>query len=143
MSNDLLAFPIRRNRNFPAIRTDVVILDRHYRWVVFILSFPGITVAYIDRISISVHLPDSRYMYAVPAPVIKIRFIKIGRAGIRIVYPEEFPQSVQGPEISRFFFYTLLCLFHRFIRKIMRMHRKAVDCIDLRILPFGKSLCLA
>ena len=120
----------------------MIILRRNLGGIILELVAPCITGIDIDGIAITVQLPYGGNLHMVPTFVVETDFPEISRTLVCIRYPEEFPRTVQGHIICR----LALLAFHgsicRLISKVIGVHRSTIHCIDLRIKPLFKGLCI-
>ena len=99
MCKNLFAFPVSRKDDFFPVRAYMIVFCRYLRGIVFELASPGISYVDIDRITVTVQLPNARHLKVIPTFVVEISLIKVGRSCICMSYPVEFPRTVQGHEI--------------------------------------------
>ena len=99
MRKNLFAFPVGGKDDFFPVRAYVIVFCRHLRRIVFELASPGISYVDIDRVTVTVQLPNARHLKVIPTFVVEISLIKVGRSCICMSYPVEFPRTVQGHEI--------------------------------------------
>ena len=99
MGDDLFSVPAGRNHDLTAVGTHMVINGRDLGWVVLKLLAPSVTNVYVERISISVQFPYTGHRHIVPSFVVVIGPPEIGRTSVSVLYPKEFPRTVQGHEV--------------------------------------------
>ena len=119
----------------------MVVFCRHFGRIVLELVAPCVAHVYIYRVAISVQFPYGGHLQVVPAFVIETGFPKIGRAGVGIFHPVEFPCTVQCHVVCRLFFHSFsgcVCIFKS---EVVSVHWCAVHGIDFRIAPFLEGLC--
>ena len=136
MRDDLPAGPCRGDVDRTAVGTHVVLLDGNVRRIVFEPAPPGVTDVEVDRIAVSVQLPESRHGHVVPAFVVVADAEKVRRSLVGVAHPVEFPVSVQRDEPLREGLVARLCGFRRFVREPGAMHRHSVHGIHAGVLPF-------
>ncbi|MPM33722.1 hypothetical protein SDC9_80300 [bioreactor metagenome] len=95
MSKYLFAFPIGRQYNLFSIRTHVIVFRRYLRWVVPELVTPGITYIHIDRITITIDLPQRRYLNMIPTLIIEISTEERCWPLFGMTNPVKLPQAVE------------------------------------------------
>ena len=109
----------------------MVLLDGNVRRIVFEPAPPGVTDVEVDRIAVSVQLPESRHGHVVPAFVVVADAEKVRRSLVGVAHPVEFPVSVQREGLV-----ARLCGFRRLVREPGAMHRHPVHGIHAGVLPF-------
>ena len=119
----------------------MVVFGGYERRIVFELVTPCVSDIHIDWVAISVKFPYARNRNVIPTFVVEAGFPEVGRSGIGILYPVEFPRAVQCHEVGGVFLDALLGCLGRFVSKVIGMHRGAVYRIDSRVFPFLEGLC--
>ena len=118
----------------------MVLLFRYVWRVVLEVAAPCISYVQVNRVSVSVHFPYSRYGDSVPVRVIESGRPESGRSLPTVPYPFEFPLSVEGQVILRILPDRLTCLFPVRVCEERGVHWRTVDCVDFRITPFIETL---
>ena len=95
MQKDISTVPIGRQIERAAIRTDMVIFLLNERRIIGKLARPHIRHIGVNRIAITVHLPQRRYREIHPSRIIEILLGKGFWALIQVFDPIEFPQAIQ------------------------------------------------
>ena len=135
MGDDLFSVPAGRNHDLTAVGTHMVINGRDLGWVVLKLLTPSVTNVYVERISISVQFPYTGHRHIVPSFVVVIGPPEIGRTSVSVLYPKEFPRTVQGHEVLGLFLGVLRCHLGGLVGEEIGVHRGTVYGVDLGISP--------
>ena len=122
------------------IGSDVVVLSGYFWGIDRLNAAPRISHINIDRISVSIHFPDTGNRHIDPRAVIEVVRIKIRGTQVGILYPIELPQSIQRDEIGRFFPDIFPGSRLIFIGEIGGVHRSTVNGIDFGVQPLRKGL---
>ena len=109
MGDDLFSVPAGRNHDLTTVGPHMVINGRDLGRVVLELLTPSVTNVYVERISISVQFPYTGHRHIVPSFVVVIGPPEIGRTSVSVLYPKEFPRTVQGHEVLGLFLGVLRC----------------------------------
>lgn len=122
---DLLPGPAGRHVERAAVGTHVILGVGDVRRIVPEVAAPCVAHIDIDRIAVSVQLPDSRHGHRVPCAVVVIRAPDAVGPLRRVAHPFETPHAVERQPLARL---------------ERGAHRQPVHGIDLRIAPFGPRL---
>lgn len=104
----------------------------------FVIELIGFV--YINSCSISLTFPIAGNLNIRPSSCIKLRFIKILRTVIGILYPMEFPTTVQTHVIRRRFIISVTDIRYGLIRPHISMRGQFVQSDSILALPFGLLL---
>ena len=141
MSNNLFAIPVVWYADSTTVRAYVIFLDRNLRRVILEVTTPCKTDVHIDRVAITIHLPDARNREGLPLRIVEICTKEVCWTLISILNPIEFPVSIEGKKVRRVLPIEL-CSTHIFRRcesKKIRMRCKTIDSIYLKVMPLGES----
>ena len=78
----------------------MVVFYGHIRRIVFVLASPGVTYVDINRITVSVHFPNTGDFHLSPTFIIIVCPVEVGRSSICIFHPVEFPDAIQGHKVA-------------------------------------------
>ena len=121
----------------------MVLLDGDVGRVVAEVATPSVTNVYIDRVAIAVQLPHSGNLHIIPALVVERGSVEVGGTLVGILHPVEAPCAVERETICALL--VAICalgISHVLENLVGRVHRLAVNCIYVGILPLGKCLRL-
>ena len=96
MGDDLFPVPVCRYVDSLSVRSYVVLLFRNVRRIVAVVPSPRVADVQVDRISVSVQLPDAWHRHLPPVCVIESGLPESGRPLPAVPYPFEFPLSVES-----------------------------------------------
>ena len=139
--DDVLTLPVGGHLDLAAVCADMVVGHRHVRRIVLKLVAPGVSGVDIQRIAVSVQLPDAGNGHLAPSLVVEVFLPEIHRTPVGVVDPVEFPQTVKAQIVFRSLHVAAAkCRLVLVIGEIRSAHRSAVHRIHLRILPFLECL---
>ena len=95
MKENILAVPSLIHNESPAILTCMIALHRHYRRIVLVPCPPRITDVHIERISITVELPQSGHRHLVPSFDSVLRLEEIKSTVFKGFIPFEIPFPIK------------------------------------------------
>ena len=107
------------------------------------VTTPRVANVYVDGIAVAVELPHCGYLHIVPALVVERRGEEVGGTLVGVLNPVESPCAIERETI-----WTLLIAIcalgagHALENLVGRVHRLAIDCIYVGVLPLGKCLRL-
>ena len=141
MSNNLFVVPVIWYADSTTVRAYVIFLDRNLRRVILKVTTPCKTNVNINRVAITIHLPDTRNRECLPLRVIEIGTEEICWTLISILNPIELPIPIKGKIVSRLLL-IILCSTQILIwskSKEVCMRFKTIDSIHLKVMPLGES----
>ena len=141
MSNNLFTIPVVWYADSTTIRANMVLLNWNLWRIVLEVTTPCKTNVNINRVAITIHLPDTRNRECLPLRVIEIGTEEICWTLISILNPIKLPVSIKGKIVSRLLL-IILCSTQIFIwskGKEVCMRCKTIDSIHLKVMPLGES----
>ena len=131
VSDDLLPLPRSGHKDLATIASHAVLFGRRNGRIVGVVSAPSISEIQIQRVTIAIEFPKSRYGHFSPRVVVIAHLKEVLGSFARRMHEVESPKAMQREVFL-------------LKRSEVGMHWQSVDGIDLRILPcitwpFGKK----